>query len=39
VASHGGRLDLTSQPGQGTTIEVQLPQSASVPADREPTSA
>ena len=39
VASHGGRLDLTSLPGQGTTIEVQLPQSASVPADREPTSA
>ena len=39
VASHGGRLDLTSQPGQGTTIEVQLPQSASVSADREPTSA
>jgi signal transduction histidine kinase len=39
VASHGGRLDLTSQPGQGTTIEVQLPQSASVLADREPTSA
>ena len=28
VASHGGRLDLTSQPGRGTTIEAQLPQSA-----------
>jgi len=39
VASHGGRLDLTSQPGQGTTIEAQLPQCASVSADREPTSA
>jgi len=26
VVSHGGRFDVTSQPGQGTMIEVQLPQ-------------
>jgi len=26
VVSHGGRLDVTSQPGRGTTIEVHLPQ-------------
>jgi signal transduction histidine kinase len=36
VASHGGRLDLTSQPGQGTTIEAQLPQmAASAPEHTE----
>jgi signal transduction histidine kinase len=26
VVSHGGRLDLHSQPGRGTTIDVRLPQ-------------
>jgi len=26
VVSHGGRFDVVSQPGGGTTIEVQLPQ-------------
>jgi signal transduction histidine kinase len=26
VVSHGGRFDVTSQPGRGTAIEVQLPQ-------------
>ena len=26
VVSHGGRFDLSSQPGRGTVIEVQLPQ-------------
>jgi signal transduction histidine kinase len=26
VVSHGGRFDVVSQPGTGTTIEVQLPQ-------------
>ena len=36
VVSHGGRLDLTSQPGSGTTIEAQLPQVSAVPAEREP---
>jgi signal transduction histidine kinase len=39
VASHGGRLDLTSQPGAGTTIEARLPQTSSAPSDREPARA
>jgi signal transduction histidine kinase len=26
VVSHGGRFDVMSRPGGGTTIEVQLPQ-------------
>jgi signal transduction histidine kinase len=26
VVSHGGRFDVTSQPGRGTLIDVQLPQ-------------
>jgi signal transduction histidine kinase len=39
VGSHGGRLDLTSQPGRGTTIEAQLPQTLVVAADSEPASA
>jgi signal transduction histidine kinase len=39
VASHGGRLDLTSQPGNGTTIEAQLPQVSAVRAESEPASA
>jgi signal transduction histidine kinase len=26
VVSHGGRFDVVSRPGAGTTIEVQLPQ-------------
>jgi signal transduction histidine kinase len=38
VASHGGRLDLTSKPGHGTTIEVQLPQTVAARADSEPAS-
>jgi signal transduction histidine kinase len=29
VASHGGRLDLHSNPGQGTTIDARLPQRSS----------
>jgi signal transduction histidine kinase len=28
VVSHGGRFDVTSRPGAGTTIEVRLPQIA-----------
>jgi signal transduction histidine kinase len=34
VASHGGRLELQSSPGRGTTIAVQLPQleAAATPA-------
>jgi len=39
VASHGGRLDLTSQPGNGTTIEAQLPQVSAVRAESEAASA
>lgn len=39
VASHGGRLDLTSQPGSGTTIEAQLPQVSAVPTESEPANA
>ncbi len=39
VASHGGRLELTSLPGQGTTIEARLPQTAAVPSHSEPASA
>jgi signal transduction histidine kinase len=39
VASHGGRLDVTSQPGQGTTIVAQLPQRSAVHAEGEPASA
>jgi signal transduction histidine kinase len=38
VASHGGRLDLSSQPGKGTTIEAQLPQIA-LPAESAPANA
>jgi signal transduction histidine kinase len=39
VASHGGRLDLTSFPGQGTTIEARLPQTRTAPTEREPARA
>jgi signal transduction histidine kinase len=39
VASHGGRLDLTSQPGKGTTIEAQLPQVSAVRTESEAASA
>lgn len=39
VASHGGRLELSSRPGQGTTIEVQLPQTSAARSDSEPASA
>jgi len=38
VASHGGRLDLTSQPGEGTTIEAQLPQLSTVATESVPAS-
>ncbi len=39
VASHGGRLDLTSQPGRGTTIEAQLPQVSNLQPESEAASA
>ncbi len=39
VASHGGRLDLTSRPGDGTTIEAVLPQVSAVTLEHEPASA
>jgi signal transduction histidine kinase len=39
VASHGGRLDLTSQPGHGTTIEARLPQVRTVQPVSEAASA
>jgi signal transduction histidine kinase len=39
VASHGGRLDLASQPGQGTTIEAQLPQVTVAATDDEAAGA
>jgi signal transduction histidine kinase len=39
VASHGGRLELTSEPGRGTTIEAQLPQVTAVTAPSETASA
>jgi two-component system cell cycle sensor histidine kinase PleC len=44
VTLHGGRLEITSEPGQGTTVQVWLPPSrilplsaaASVAGDRRP---
>jgi signal transduction histidine kinase len=39
VGSHGGRLELSSQPGGGTTIVAQLPQTADVQPDNEPARA
>jgi signal transduction histidine kinase len=39
VASHGGRFDIASQPGAGTTIEATLPQRAAVLEDAAPSSA
>jgi signal transduction histidine kinase len=39
VASHGGRLDLASQPGQGTTIEARLPQVTTAATEGEAASA
>lgn len=39
VGSHGGRLELSSQPGGGTTIEAHLPQSADLQPDNEAARA
>ncbi|HET7526816.1 MAG TPA: histidine kinase, partial [Burkholderiaceae bacterium] len=33
VVSHGGRFNVTSRPGGGTTIDVQLPQRAASTVD------
>jgi signal transduction histidine kinase len=35
VELHGGRLDLTSEPGRGTTAEVVFPAARAVPPDAE----
>ena len=39
VALHGGRLDITSEPGQGTTVLVCLPASRILSADASAASA
>jgi signal transduction histidine kinase len=38
VVSHGGRFDVVSRPGGGTTIEVRLPQRARIDADTLPAA-
>jgi signal transduction histidine kinase len=40
VEEHGGRIDLTSQPGRGTTIRIVVPRvRAGSPGNAEPSLA
>jgi len=36
LARHGGRFEMASTPGQGTTVEVLLPEASGTPAGDEP---
>ena len=36
ISSHGGRIEVTSQPGQGTCFTVHLPRVPPMPAYRKP---
>jgi len=35
VEEHGGRIDLSSEPGRGTTVQIVVPRRQSVVTDEE----